>query len=54
MVFCQIDMAGDQTTKTQVDEVMHDASEEDDDDDQEDEEIDEMVYGEEEDESDMD
>ncbi|KAF3322743.1 WD repeat-containing protein 43 [Carex littledalei] len=49
----QIDMAGEQTTRTQVDEVMGDASEEDNDD-QEDEEIDEMVYGEEEDVSDMD
>ncbi|XP_078159370.1 uncharacterized protein LOC144555042 isoform X2 [Carex rostrata] len=49
----QIDMAGEQTTRTQIDEVMGDASEEHEDD-QEDEEIDEMVYGEEEDASDMD
>lgn len=53
MMLHQIDMAGEQTTRTQIDEVMGDASEEDDDD-QEDEEIDEMVYGEEEDASDMD
>jgi hypothetical protein len=49
----QIDIAGDQTIKTQIDEVMHDASEEEDDD-QEDEERDEMVYGEKEGEPDMD
>jgi hypothetical protein len=49
----QIDIAGDQTIKTHVDDVMRDANEEEEDD-QEDEEMDEMVYGEEKGESDMD
>ncbi|KAJ4764491.1 WD repeat-containing protein 43 [Rhynchospora pubera] len=51
LIRTQIDMVGEQKTKSLGDEVMYVEEESDD---QEDEEIDEMIYREEEDESDMD